>query len=67
LTEAEFIAAAEIVSAAGYGSNQLIRERFGIGYSRAKAIIEALQAAGILGRELSHDARLELIRPVGFF
>ena len=59
--------AAEIVSEAGYGSNALIREKLAMGYNRAKEIIEELQAAGILGRELSHDARLELIRPVGFY
>jgi DNA segregation ATPase FtsK/SpoIIIE-like protein len=62
-----FIAAAEAVSAAGYGSNALIRSKLEVGYLRASGLIEALQAEGILGCELDHDARLELIRPIGFY
>jgi hypothetical protein len=62
-----FIVATEAVSAAGYGSNFLLRERFVRGYHRASELINARQAAGILGCGLDHEARLELLRPIGFY
>jgi hypothetical protein len=62
-----FIVAAEIESAAGYGSNHLLRYKLGIAYHHANELIKALQEEGILGCDLDHDARLELIRAIGFY
>ena len=67
MTDNSYAKAAEIVSAAGYGSNEIIRNGLGIGYARAAEIIKELQSAGILGTELDADARLELRRPCGFY
>lgn len=65
--QTEFAKSAEIVSAAGYGSNTLIRDGLGIGYRRAAELIERLQVAGVLGIDLDEDARFTLLRPCGFY
>lgn len=62
-----FLKAAIAVSKAGFGSNEVVRTALGIGYSRARELIVALQAEGILGEELDEHARLELLRPIGFY
>ena len=64
-----FFEAAKIVSAAGYGSCQLIGVHFDIGYNRASKLLRRLQAEGILGTEIvDYDtARYELLRPIGFY
>jgi hypothetical protein len=62
-----FTRAAEIVSAAGFGSNALIRDGLTLPYWRARDLIAELQKAGILGEELDEEARLELLRPCGFY
>jgi DNA segregation ATPase FtsK/SpoIIIE-like protein len=59
-------AAVAIVSAAGYGSNWLLRDRLNLSYRRASFLIAALRAAGILGDELDEEARFKLIEPRGF-
>jgi hypothetical protein len=64
-----FFEAAKIVSAAGYGSCQLIGVHFDIGYNRASKLLRRLQAEGILGTEIVDYAtgRYELLRPIGFY
>ena len=63
----DFLKAAEAVSAAGFGSNEVVRNALGIGYNRAKELIKRLQAEGILGCDLDEHARLRLLRPIGFY
>jgi DNA segregation ATPase FtsK/SpoIIIE-like protein len=60
-------AAAEVVSEAEYGSNELLRQRLRLGYNRAHTLIRWLQQDGILGTELDEHARLELKRSIGFY
>jgi DNA segregation ATPase FtsK/SpoIIIE-like protein len=67
ISDEMFIAAAEAVSTAGYGSNWVVRNALGIGYHRANELIKALQAQGVLACELDHEAKLELLRPIGFY
>ena len=47
--------------------SQLVRNTLGIGYNRAKELINRLQSEGILGCDLDEHARLKLLKPIGFY
>jgi DNA segregation ATPase FtsK/SpoIIIE-like protein len=60
-------AAVETVSAAGFGSTRLLQTRLDIGYYRATLLIEAMQAAGLLGEFDDRLLQYELLEARGFY
>jgi hypothetical protein len=62
-----FIQAAEIVSAAGFGSNKLLRDRLPIGWFHAQLLLADLHRAGVIADEADDDGKVPLLRPCGFY
>jgi len=62
-----FLEAAKIVTAAGYGSHDLICIELCVGYPIATHLIRKLQGEGILDLKPDEHARFELLKPVGFY
>jgi hypothetical protein len=65
--DAAFIQACEVVSAAGYASNFILRDRLGISYVKAVVLMKMLQAAGSVGQDIDDAACFALIEPRGFY
>jgi DNA segregation ATPase FtsK/SpoIIIE-like protein len=62
-----YTAAVETVSAAGFGSTRLLQSQLAIGYYSATLLIEAMQAAGMLGEFDNNLLQYKLLEARGFY